>query len=281
VSRDVIDLWVNVMMGESKDVGFLQKVRDDYFKGGEEFFRNLSISECLDAMDAAGVDRSVLTVAAHRPPREVLEFCERHPDRFSLAVVPNLAKVARDSRELAALAASHPVSMARITPFAVDLPPNHRLYYYIYARCIDLDLPVSINTGLPGPPVPGECQNPIHLDRVCYELPELKVCMAHGADPWWDVAIRLMIKYQNLVLMTSAYAPKYFPDSLVHFMNTRGKHKILFASDHPVLSMERCIAEARGLPLRPGVLENFLYRNAARFFWGESFDDGPRASPEG
>ena len=42
----------------------LQKVRDDYFKGGDEFFQNLSIAQCLDAMDQAGVDHSVLTTAA-------------------------------------------------------------------------------------------------------------------------------------------------------------------------------------------------------------------------
>jgi len=273
MGRGAIDLWVNVTMGGGKDIEYLQKVKQDYFKGGDDFFRDLSIAECLDAMDSAGVDRSVLTVPAHSPPASVLAFCEKHPDRFSLAVVPDLRKVTRDTRELEALYRSQPVTMARITPFGVDLPPNHRLYYYVYGKCIDLDLPVSINTGLPGPPVPGECQDPIHLDRVCYELPELKVCMAHGADPWWDVAIRLMIKYQNLVLMTSAYSPKYFPDSLIHYMNTRGRHKILFASDHPVLTMERCLNEAAALPLRPGVLDGFLYKNAARFFWGESFDD--------
>ena len=61
-----------------------------------------------------------------------------------------------------------------------------------------LDLPLCINTGLPGPPIPGEVQNPIHLDRVCVRFPELKLCMIHGADPWWDVAIRLLIKYANL-----------------------------------------------------------------------------------
>lgn len=273
MSRGAIDLWVNVTMGGGRNVDYLQRVKQDYFKGGDDFFRDLSIAECLDAMDAAGVDRAVLTAPAHRPSPGLLEFVEKHPDRFSLAIMPDLRKVVRDTRELEALTRSHPVTMARLTPFGVDLPPNHRLYYYVYAKCIDLDLPISINTGLPGPPVPGECQHPIHLDRVCYELPELKVCMAHGADPWWDVAIRLMLKYPNLVLTTSAYSPKYFPDSLIHYMNTRGRHKILFASDHPVLTMERCIREARALPLRPGVLEGFLYENAARFFWGESFED--------
>ena len=107
----------------------------------------------------------------------------------------------------------------------------------------------------------------MHLDRVCLDFPDLKICMAHGADPWWGVAIRLMIKYRNLHLMTSAYSPRYLPAELIHFMNTRGQDKILYASDHPVLPIERCIAEAQELDLREGVLDKFLYQNAERLFF--------------
>jgi predicted TIM-barrel fold metal-dependent hydrolase len=109
----------------------------------------------------------------------------------------------------------------------------------------------------------------MYLDRVCLHFPQLKIIMQHGADPWWDVAIRLMIKYRNLYLMTSAYSPKYLPDSLLHYMNTRGKHKIMFASDHPVLTMDRCLEEAGALDLRPGVLEKYLYENAHAVLFGE------------
>jgi len=51
-------------------------------------------------------------------------------------------------------------------------------------------------------------------------------------------------------------------------MNTRGQDKILFASDHPVLSMDRCIKEAQELDLREGVLDKFLYANAEKVFFG-------------
>jgi predicted TIM-barrel fold metal-dependent hydrolase len=149
-----------------------------------------------------------------------------------------------------------------------DLPPNDRAYYPVYTKCIELDLPIAINTGIPGPPMPGKCQDPMHLDDVCVFFPELKLVMAHGADPWWAVAIRLMIKYRNLYLQTSAYAPRYFPPELIQFMNTRGQDKIIFSSDHPVLSFERCIKEAQELDLREGVLDKFLYANAERLFWG-------------
>jgi predicted TIM-barrel fold metal-dependent hydrolase len=92
--------------------------------------------------------------------------------------------------------------------------------------------------------------------------------MVHGADPWWDVAIRLMIKYRNLRLMTSAWSPKYLPEQLLHYMRTRGKDRILFASDNPVLSMERCITEATALDLPPEVLDAWLHGNAQEFFFG-------------
>jgi predicted TIM-barrel fold metal-dependent hydrolase len=160
--------------------------------------------------------------------------------------------------------------LARVTPFMTGgLPPTDYRYFPLYTKCIDIGLPISINTGLPGPPMPGRCQDPMYLDEIAYFLPELVVVMAHGADPWWNVAIRLMIKYKNLYLMTSAYAPKYFPPELVHFMNTRGKRKILFASDHPVLDFGRLIPEAEALPLRDGVLDLFLYENAHRLFFAK------------
>jgi len=172
-------------------------------------------------------------------------------------------------RNLEALYKNEPVVLARAFPFMTGLAPNDKVYYPLYTKCVDFDLPVSINTGIPGPPAPGEVQNPMYLDEVCLYFPELKLVMAHGADPWWNIAIRLMLKYKNLYLMTSAYAPKYFPQELLQYMNTRGSHKIIFASDHPVLSMERCVTEARALDLREGVLEKFLYQNAKGLFFPE------------
>jgi predicted TIM-barrel fold metal-dependent hydrolase len=109
-------------------------------------------------------------------------------------------------------------------------------------------------------------QNPIHLDRVCIRFPELKLCMMHGADPWWDVAIRLMLKYKNLRLMTSAWSPKRLPEALLHYMRTRGKERILFASDSPALSMKRTLGEAAELDLPEDVRDLWLYQNAKSFF---------------
>ena len=72
----------------------------------------------------------------------------------------------------------------------------------------------------------------------------------------------------EFVPQTSAYLAKYLPPDFIHFMNTRGAHKVMFASDHPALAMERAVEEARKLDLRPGVAEKFLYENAQRVFFG-------------
>ena len=269
MSVRAIDCWVNVTMGEQKPPDYLIRVKEDYFKGGDEFFKNIEPAELIAQMDEAGVEKAVLTVNVRNPSKHALGFAQKYPDRCAYAV--NVAPTGKMNEvwELEALTRNEPVVMARAVPFGTDTPPGHVNYLPLYVKCIELDLPVSINTGLPGPPVPGECQNPIHLDKVCVQFPELRICMAHGADPWWAVAIRLMIKYRNLHLMTSAYAPKYLPQELVHYMNTRGPDKILFASDHPVLSFARCIGEAQALDLREGVLDKYLYGNAERLFFGE------------
>ncbi len=263
-----IDPWVNAnMMGGGPPPEWLLKVKDDYFKAGDEFLKETSVEEMLAAMDRVGVEKAVLSVDAERPQEAVLAFSEAAPERFFLAANVNPTRFMKACWALEDLTRSQPVVMARVVPFLYDLAPNHRSYYPLYAKCVELDLPISVNTGIPGPPMPGECQHPMHLDRVCLDLPQLKVCMAHGADPWWAEAIRLMIKYQNLHLMTSAYLPRYLPSELIHYMNTRGQEKILYASDHPVLSMERCIPDAEKLDLRPGVLDKFLYANAERLFF--------------
>ena len=62
----------------------------------------------------------------------------------------------------------------------------------------DEDRRVIVNPGIPGPPMPAEPQRPLYLDEVCLFYPELKIVMAHGADPWWGEAIPLLLKYPNL-----------------------------------------------------------------------------------
>ena len=274
VSR-VIDGLVNVHFGETEQQPtWMLKVRDDYFKGPKSMFAPADLAELLDEMDAHGVQKAILMDNIAKPSVTARKFAEARPDRFALAMGGlNLLKPMPTLRELSAAVADLPVAYAVVGPSFwgdAQYPPSDAVYYPLYTKCAELDLPLCLNTGLPGPPIPGEVQNPIHLDRVCVRFPELKLCMIHGADPWWDVAIRLMIKYANLRLMTSAWSPKRLPDSLLHYMRTRGPDKVIFGSDWPVLKIARVVPEATALDLPPAVLENYLYNNAQDFFFKES-----------
>jgi predicted TIM-barrel fold metal-dependent hydrolase len=273
VRPEVIDCLVNVHFGETpKQPEYMLKVRDDYFKGPQSLYEPVELPQLLDEMDAHGVVKAILMDNLRKPSITARKFVEERPDRFALAIGGiDLLRPVPALRELSAVQRDLPAAYAVVGPsFWGDglYPPSDAVYYPLYAKCAELELPLCVNTGIPGPPIPGEVQHPIHLDRVCVRFPELKLCMIHGADPWWDVAIRLLLKYRNLRLMTSAWSPKRLPDSLLHFMRTRGRDKVIFASDWPVLRQSRVVPEALALDLPPDVLANYLHHNAAEFFFG-------------
>ena len=267
-----IDCLVNVDMGDMPQPAWMIRVKEDYFKAGDSFLKSTELPELLDDMDAHDVERAILLTAVGKSDDRAQRFAAERPDRFALGVGGlDLLRPMKTLRELEAFVRDNPVAYAVVGPsFWGDgmYPPSDAVYYPLYTKCCELDLPLCLNTGIPGPPIPGEAQNPMHLDRVCVRFPELRLCMVHGADPWWDVAIRLLLKYRNLRLMTSAWSPKRLPPSLLHYMATRGKERVIFASDHPVLSFERCLGEARALDLPDDVLDAWLHGNADAFFFG-------------
>ena len=215
---------------------------------------------------------AIIMTNIKQPSKRATTFAEQHPDRFFMGLGGHdLLRPMPSLRALESFVRNHPVAHLHGRAELLGrrhVPAERRGVLPAVHEVLRARAPLCLNTGLPGPPIPGEVQNPIHLDRVCVRFPELKLCMIHGADPWWDTAIRLMIKYKNLRLMTSAWSPKYLPESLLHYMRTRGKNRIMFASDYPVLSFERCrrrgrsARPSRGDPLRmaPRQRRRFLLR---------------------
>jgi len=269
-----IDCLVNVDFADQKLPEWMTRVKEDTFKGDDSFLRSPELGELLEDMDANGIERAVLLTRVNAVDDRAQRFAAAAPDRFWLGIGGfNLLKPMKALRAIESFVADHPVAYAVVGPsFWGDgmYPASDAVYYPLYAKCCELDLPLCMNTGIPGPPVPAEVQHPMHLDRVCVRFPELRLCMIHGADPWWDEAIRMMIRVGNLRLMTSAWSPKRLPESLLHYMRTRGRDRVLFASDHPVLSMRRCVSEARALDLPEDVLEAWLHGNAEAFLFSRS-----------
>ncbi|HEY8216804.1 MAG TPA: amidohydrolase family protein [Acidimicrobiia bacterium] len=189
-----------------------------------------------------------------------------HPDRLfgSLEVDPNRGVAAL--RELEDAVRARRVIAAQFFP-AGKTPPvpiNDRRAYPLYERCVELDVPVFVQGGVPGPRVPAASQHPGLVDEVCYDFPELRFVFRHGCEPWVDLTVKLLLKWPNLFYSTTAFAPKHYPPAIVRYANTRGAAKIMFGSYYPWgFELSRIFEELDGVELRDEVWPRFLRDNAA------------------
>ena len=155
----------------------------------------------------------------------------------------------------------------RVIPWLWKVPPNDRLYYPLYVKCVELDVPFCTQVGHTGPLMPSETGRPIpYIDEVALAFPELKIVCGHIGYPWTDEMIALAWKHANVFIDTSAYLPRYYPPQLLHFMNTYGQDKVLFGSNFPMLALDQCARQACELELKPPARASFLHENARRVF---------------
>ena len=264
IPRDAFrdDMSIDAWPSPGGAVGFL-------FPGAEErLSKSGDPAHVLELFDQWNVERGQVVVNAYEAEEKIdqlLAFGDRW--FFSIRVNPHGGMKA--VRQLESLVKKYPsVRSCSIAPHALvpNVPPNTKEFYPIYAKLVELDLPLLINVGMPGPRLLGETQNPIYLDEVCWFLPELKVVMKHGGEPWVDTCVKLMLRWPNIYYMTSGFAPKYYPEAIVKFANTRGADKIIYAGYWPFLAYETIIDQLGALPLRDHVWEKMLAGNARRLF---------------
>ena len=134
-----------------------------------------------------------------------------------------------------------------------------------YAKACELDIPVFVCTGIPGPRLKFQCQHVEHVDEVMYDFPELTYVSRHGCQPWTELMVKLMLKWPGLHYSTSAFAPKHYDPRIIDYANSRGGDKIIYAGYFPMgLSLERIMTEMRNVPFKDEVWPKFLRGNAAR-----------------
>ena len=223
------------------------------------------VEVALAEMDRWGVAMGLVGLGNETTLRALKD----HPDRFrpTLEVDPN--EITKAVHRIRAAYDEHGIVAVTTFPAGCNpqVPVSDRRYYPIYQTCIDLDIPIVSNAGIAGPRVPSACQDVMHFDQVCYDFPELRIVMRHGAEPWEELAVKLMLKWPGLHYMTSAFAPKYYPRAVVDYANTRGADKVLYAGYYPMgLSLERIFTEMPDVPFRDHVWPKFLRENAQRVF---------------
>jgi len=264
----VVDLWVNALSPQVAAAFTSQEENagiEDLF--GTELAAGSPLADLLETMTTCGVDVGVVASGLSDPRTgRLLEAAPKSDGRLAVAaVVDHPTKPADQVRRLRDIAGEADLRLVRVTPLVDQIPLNHRLYYPLYATCAEFGLPVSVNVGIPGPRVRSACQHPELLEDVLIDFPELVVIGAHMGHPYEALLMQYMLKWPNLYLSNSAYLAKYMDPALVTFMgSSRGRGRVLFASDHPFLPLPRAIAAARELPLDAESLELYLGGTACK-----------------
>lgn len=226
----------------------------------------------IAAMDRDGVDVSLLS--AWCGPAgwivdndEVAAAVAASPERLRGVASVDLRSPMAAIKEVRRCVEELDFVALRVVPWLWDLPPDDRRYYPLYATCVELGVPFCTQIGHTGPLCPSEPGRPIpYLDRVLLEFPDLVVVGGHVGFPWIDEVLSLAMKYPNFHVDTSAYVAARLPSALAEFMRGRGRSRVLFGTNWPMLSAGRCLAGLEELGLDDEARGLFLGGNAARVF---------------
>ena len=257
------------------DENFMEQVRmPQDMRGG------VTIEDYIAKMDRAGIDHSLLIAvrAGDRrmkgsfeiPYEQVAAYCNAHPTRFSGLAGIDPFRGMEGLRDLEYAVKELGFVGAHLYPHWFRLPPDAAQYYPYYAKCCELDIPIMMQVGqnliyqkdvrLPS------VARPILLDQIAIDFPELKLLGIHIGVPWTDEMIAMAWKHPNVYLAGDAYAPKHWPQQLVHYANTYGQDKFLFGTDWPVIDPERAMKEFDDLQFRDEPRRKILRDNALDLF---------------
>lgn len=250
-SRERFEMPAQYMFKDIPKVG----AQDDY------------VAYTVAEMDRHGIARAMVGVDGSNGANA--EALRRYPTRFFASYQANPNRGMDEVRTIARL--HREVGIKAVTAFPSGLCPqvpiDDKKWFPIYAKCVELDLPICVCVGVPGPRLPMAPQKVELIDEVCWFFPELKFVMRHGAEPWTDLAVKLMLKYPNLSYSTSAFAPRHYPRAIIDFANTRGADQVMYAGYFPMgLSLERIFRELPDVPFKDAVWPKFLRDNATRIF---------------
>ena len=277
-----IDIVCNLFTPQEVQQG--QTGVDEYFLDQVRFPAELRpgvpLETYLEKMDCARIQRSLLIAVRagdlrikgsfEIPYARVADICQRYPDRFSGLAGVDPTRGMQGLRDLEYAVKEYGFVGAHLYPHWFGLPPDHARYYPIYAKCCELEIPIMMQVGhclryqreriLPS------VGRPITLDQIAIDFPELVLIGIHLGYPWTEEMISVAWKHENVYIGSDAYAPRHWPESFVHFINTWGKDKVLFGTDWPVIDPERAITEIDTLELRPESRQKFLRDTALRLF---------------
>jgi predicted TIM-barrel fold metal-dependent hydrolase len=230
-----------------------------------------SMELLLKEMDDAGVTLGVVMgrfsgVYGSVTNQDVAEIVKAYPERFV-----GVGSIDPSDRRRALRQMDEALSLGlkgiNLEPGAYPTPlyADDRRLYPIYAYCEDRGIPVVIMAGgSAGPDI--TYTNPAHVDHVCGDFPGLRVAVTHGGWPWVQEILHVAYRHPNLYVSPDQYLCNMpGADDYLTALNGFLSERFLYGSSYPFIGAKAYADWFRNLPIRPEVMDDVLYRNAARF----------------
>ncbi len=205
-----------------------------------------TIEAMIGKMDEAGVEKVFITQTKMWSYRnhwmymdttidEVAQYTTRYPDRFVGLAGYNPFRIKESLQEIEVGVKQYGFKGVYVHIYGFDIPLSDAKMYPLFAKCVELDIPVSMQVGHVLEAMPSEHGRPIYLDKIASDFPELKMIGAHTGWPWAAELISACYKWDNVYFGIDGWLPKYLGAEILHFMNSR-------------MGMDRCVWGTNGLP---------------------------------
>jgi len=242
-------------------VGYSRKELADYYRSRKIACVVFSVDERLTGRPPVSNDEVAAFAAENNDI--VMAFASVDPTRGAEAV-----------KEARRLIATGGIRGFKLHPPLQQFHPNDKSVYPFYEVINAAKLPVvfhtghsGIGTGMPGGGgVRLKYGNPMDIDDVAVDFPDMPIILAHPSFPWQDEAISVCLHKPQVYIDLSGWSPKYFPPNLIQYANTLLKRKVLFGSDYPLITPDRWMADFAGIAVKDEVRPLILKENAARLF---------------
>jgi uncharacterized protein len=247
------------------------------------YFKTAAASFTVDDLAAYYRERKMAAVAftidqrdapedpAKASPMEIIERSRDHAD----VLIPFGSVDPARGAEAVSMARQQIEAGARgfkFHPTTQGFFPNDRAVYPVYEVIQEAGIPALFHSGQTGAGAGTrggsgfrlKYSNPIHLDDVAVDFPDMAIIIAHPSFPWQEEALSVATHKPQVYIDLSGWSPKYFAPILVQYVNTLLKHKMLFGTDFPVLTPERWMADLEKTAIRDEVKPGIFKDNAAR-----------------
>lgn len=244
--------------------------------GRVEIDPTLDVAGAVAKLDSAGYDLSTLACLKmwshdihHKlimdHPEEVVAEALAQPggERFIGGVGYNPLRISESIARVERFVRDHGFKYVYFHPMTFGVAPNDRRCYPLYAKCVELGVPVGFQVGHSAEVLPTDVGRPMLADDVARDFPDLRINLSHTGWPWTGEFCSMLWRHPNVYGDISAYYASSLDPELVDFMDGAGRHKVLFGTNG--LPMERALEEVLNLPLKDKTKERVLRANALEF----------------